>query len=237
MRPNTPIARLTADLLTRAGAIVDADPGQTLDVMAEPALRDTLGLGEFERLSFEPGLPGATLVDYDAPLVDRLAAVVNGLARVGRVQPPAVTRESIDDAAAIDRMLTIHNGVLRYRSHTAVDSVYVGVAFEYTVLADERTGGVVTTWVNPATRSTASLESRIDPRVLADDPEPAGASPPTIGSAAAWALAAPSARTRLGPVTGRRLSMRPRWSRRVVSLASTRATFVIGVRPVRSAGA
>ena len=29
--------------------------------MAEPALRGTLGLGEFERLSFEPGVAGATL--------------------------------------------------------------------------------------------------------------------------------------------------------------------------------
>jgi len=159
MRSNVLIGRLTADLLTRGGAIVDWGPGQALDVMAEPALRGVLGLREFERLSFEPGVAGATFIDYDASLVDRLATVVNGLGRVARVQPPAVARKPIDAAAVIDRGVTIHNGVHRYHSHAAVDATYVGATFEYTVLADERMGGVVTTWVNPATRSTASFES------------------------------------------------------------------------------
>src|SRR5712691_3933308 len=87
MKSSVLIGRLTADLLTRGGAIVDWGPDQTLDVMVEPALRGVLGLREFERLSFEPGVAGATFIDYDASLVDRLAAVVNGLGRVARVQP------------------------------------------------------------------------------------------------------------------------------------------------------
>src|SRR5215207_348772 len=74
MRASTQIGRLTADLLRRAGAIVESGPGQTIDVMAEPALRGALGLGELERLSFEPDVTGATFIDYDASLVDRLAA-------------------------------------------------------------------------------------------------------------------------------------------------------------------
>lgn len=195
-----PIGRLTADLLVRSGAIVDSGPGQVLDVMAEPALRGALGLGEFERLSFEPGVAGATFIDYDAPLLDRLAGVVNGLGGVARVRPPALTRRSIDAAATIDRGVTIHNGVHRYHSHAAVDTTYVGVAFEYTVLADERMGGVVTTWVNPATRSTARFESSIDPTSLPDDPEAAEASQGTDGSAAAWSLAIASARAQIAPV-------------------------------------
>src|SRR5712692_2690348 len=160
MRSSVLIGRLTADLLTRGGAIVDSGPGQALDVMAESALRGVLGLREFERLSFEPGVAGATFIDYDAPLLDRLASVVNGLGRVARVQPPTVARKPIDATAVIDRGVTIHNGVHRYHSHVAVDATYVGATFEYTVLADERMGGVVTTWVNPATRSTASFESK-----------------------------------------------------------------------------
>src|SRR5437879_4856128 len=76
----------------------------------------------------------------------------------------------------------------------AVDATYVGATFEYTVLADERMGGVVTTWVNPATRSTASFESRIDPTSLPDDPEAAEAAEWTDGSAAAWPLAVAAAR-------------------------------------------
>src|SRR5579859_5592352 len=99
MRSSTLIGRLTADLLMRAGAIIDAGPGPALDVMAEPALRGVLGLREFERLSFEPGVAGATFIDYDAPLLDRLAAVVNGLGRVARVQLPKVMRKPIDVAA------------------------------------------------------------------------------------------------------------------------------------------
>src|SRR6266498_3356940 len=117
MRSSVLIGRLTADLLTRGGAIVDSGPGQALDVMAEPALRGVLGLGEFERLSFEPGVAGSTLIDYDAPLVDRLSAVVNGLGRVARVRPPVATRKLIDAAATLDRGVTIHNGVHRYHSH------------------------------------------------------------------------------------------------------------------------
>jgi hypothetical protein len=199
MRSSVFIGGLTADLLARGGAIVDSGPGQTLDVMAEPALRNVLGLGEFERLSFEPGVAGATFIDYDAPLLDRLVGVVNGLGRVARVQAPAVTRKSIDAAAVIDRGVTIHNGVHRYHSHAAVDTTYVGTAFEYTVLADERIGGVVTTWVNPATRSTARFESSIDPTSFPDDPGAAKASQRTDGSAA-WPLAVASARAQIAPV-------------------------------------
>jgi hypothetical protein len=199
MRSSALIGRLTADLLTRAGAIVDVGPGRALDVMAEPALRGVLGLREFERLSFEPGVAGATFIDYDASLVDRLAAVVNGLGRLARVQPPTVARKPIDAAAVIDRGVTIHNGVHRYHSHAAVDATYVGATFEYTVLADERMGGVVTTWVNPATRSTASFESRIDPTLLHDDPDATDASERIDGSTAAWPLAVASARARIAP--------------------------------------
>src|SRR5439155_21555962 len=159
-----------------------------------------LGLREFERLSFEPGVAGATFIDSAASLVDRLAAVVNGLGRVARVQPPTVARRPIDAAAVIDRGVTIHNGVHRYHSHAAVDTTYVGAAFEYSVLADERMGGVVTTWVNPATRSTARFESSIDPTSLPDDPEAAEASQRTDGSGASWRLAVASARAQITPV-------------------------------------
>ena len=199
MRSSTLIARLTVDLLTRAGAIVDADRGQALDVMAEASVGAALGLGEFERLAFEPGVAGATFIDYDAPLVDRLASIVNGLGRMARVQPPPVTRKAIDAAAVLDRGLTIHNGVHRYQGHAAVDATYVGAAFEYAVLADERMGGVVTTWINPATRSTARFESRMDPTSLRDDPEAAEGLEQMEGSAAAWPLAVASARGRIAP--------------------------------------
>jgi hypothetical protein len=199
MRASTQIGRLTADLLRRAGAIVDSGPGQAIDVMAEPALRGALGLGELERLSFEPGVAGATFIDYDAPLVDRLAAVVNGLGRLARVQAPAIARKSIDAAGVIDRGLTIHNGVHRYQSCDAVRTTYVGVTFEYIVLADERMGGVVTTWVNPATRSTASFETRIDAASLPDDPDTAEVSERIDGSGTVWPLAVASARAQIAP--------------------------------------
>src|SRR5262249_771239 len=199
MRSSELISRLTADLLTRAGAIIDSGSGQTLDVMAEPPLRSVLGLREFERLSFEPGVAGAMFIDYDAALVEGRGAVVKGLGRIAGVQPPTVGRKPIDAAAVIDRGVTIHNGVLRYHSHAAVDATYVGVTFEYTVLADERMGGVVTIWVNPATRSTARFESRIDPTSLPGDPEAATASEGTEGSTVAWPLAGASARADRSP--------------------------------------
>jgi hypothetical protein len=186
-------------LLTRAGAIVDPGPGQTLDVMAEPALRGALGLREFERLSFEPSVAGTTFIDYDTSFVDRLAAVVQGLGKVARVQLPTVARKPIDAAAAIDRGVTIHNGVHRYHSHAAVDATYVGMTFEYIALADERMGGLVTTWINSTTRSTASFGLRIDPTLSLDDPGATVAWERTDVTTAAWPLAVASARASIAP--------------------------------------
>ena len=164
MKSSAIIERFTADLLTHGGAIVEPAGRGLLDVMPGPDLRRTLGLGEYQRLAFEPGAAGdeVVLVDYDAPLVERMGAVIAGLGKVSRAAGPPVRLKPIDVGEALDRGVTLQNGVFRYKGHVTVEALYAGFVFEYTLLADERMGGLACVWINPATRSTARLESRFD---------------------------------------------------------------------------
>jgi hypothetical protein len=199
MRSSAIIKQFTADLLSRAGAIVEPVGLGQLDVLPGPDLGRTLGLDEFARLTFEPGTPGATFVDYDAPLVDRLGDVVAGLGRMTRIQPPAFTMKAIDVDAALERGVALQNGVFRCRGHAAVPSVYVGVALEYSVLADERMGGLVLVWVNPTARSIAGFGSRFDYTAVRDESELTLGDSTFDRLASAWPLSVAAARARIAP--------------------------------------
>jgi len=202
MRSSAIIQQFTADLLSRAGAIVEPVGLGQLDVLPGPDLGPRLGLDDFARLTFEPGMPGGTFVDYDAPLVDRLGDVVAGLGRMARIEPPAFTLKAIDAQAALERSVALQNGVFRYRGHAAVQSVYVGVALEYTVLADERMGGLVLVWVHPAARSIARFGSRFDHAALRDEQGLASGDRTFDGVALAWPLSVAAARAQIVPDVG-----------------------------------
>jgi hypothetical protein len=211
MRSSAIIQQFTADLLSRAGAIVEPVGLGQLDVLPGPDLGVRLGIDDLARLTFESGMPGGTFVDYDAPLVDRLGDVVAGLGRMTRIEPPAVALKALDAHAALERSVALQNGVFRCRRHAAVQSTYVGVALEYTVLADERMGGLVLVWVNPAARSIARFGSRFDPTAFRDEPGLASGDRTFDGLALAWPLSVAAARAQIEPDVGeflQRLSRR-----------------------------
>lgn len=155
----SPIRAFTRDLLLNAGALV-ATSGSGLDVVADASLSARLGLTEFQPLAFTSDADGpadALLVDYDSPVFDKLGSLVAALGRVTFVDGPAVVLKSIEPVAELARALTLQNGVLRGATATSADVVYFRFTFEYSLLADERAGGLTHVWVNPATRSVPRM--------------------------------------------------------------------------------
>ena len=98
----------------------------------------------------------------------------------------------MDAESEISRAVTLRNGVCRWRAQAAVDATYLGFVFEYSLLADERAGGLATVWINPATRSVPRWTTW--PADLVDD------EPPTVAAGSVdvpWTLAVAAARSRL----------------------------------------
>src|SRR6266851_1225361 len=160
----SPIREFTRDLLLRAGALV-AISGSGLDVITEAALSERLGLKEFQPLAFAPDADApadALLVDYDSPVFDKFGSLVDALGRVTFVDGPSVVLKSIEPVAELARALTLQNGVLRGAHMTSDDVVYFRFTLEYSLLADERAGGLAHVWVNPATRSVPNMTSWSD---------------------------------------------------------------------------
>ena len=166
-----PIQDFTGDLLRHAGALVAPDEGG-LEVVADRALSTRLGMSEFQRLVFTPdeaGPAGTLLVDYDSSIFEKMGGLVDQVGRVAVVKPPAVTLQSIDPVAELSRVLTLQNVVVRGADVTRAETMYFWFAFEYDLLADERTGGLIHVWVNPATRSIPRMAAWVDPNDLEDD--------------------------------------------------------------------
>jgi len=197
----SPIRDFTRDLLLNAGALV-ATSGSGLDLVADAALAARLGLTEFQPLAFTgaDGPADALLVDYDSPLFDKLGSLVDALGRVTFVDGPPVGVKAIDPVAELARVLTLQNGVLRGATMTSADVVYFGFTFEYSLLADERAGGLTHVWVNPATRSVPKMapwSELSDPNDFDDTTRPLASDdqlelPWALAGAAATAALAPT---------------------------------------------
>jgi hypothetical protein len=192
-----PILDFTGDLLRRAGALVAPVEGG-LEVVADTALSTRLGLAEFQRLAFTPdqvASSGALLVDYDSSIFDRMGALVNAMGRVALVKPPAVTLPPIDPVAELLRVLVVQNGVIRRAEVARAEAMHFWFAFEYDLLADERTGGLTSVWVNPDTRSVSRMSAWVDPNDLEDATWSASAG----GLELPWALAEAAVGVAIGP--------------------------------------
>ncbi len=192
---STSLESFTRTLLTRHGAVVEAT-GNGLDVITDPALAHALGLSEYARLVFttREHTISETHVDYDAPLVERMGALVGGLGRVGVVSCDVPPPRPIDAAAEVERRITLLNGVARVREVEPAVALRLGVFMEYELLADVREGGLLCTWITPDTRSVPRMAGWPDlgrapdldaPVLSADGPDSAVSVPWTIALASA----------------------------------------------------
>jgi len=157
------LPRFVADALVREGAIVEPRV-DGLEVALPSALAAALDLREFERLVFNADDASADahtrLVDYDAPLVEKLAERIASCGSLASTERRGSVPKTIDAARALADSLTIQNGVARVLGAEVGIARYVGVVVQYDVLADERMSGIVGTWVCPDTRSVPDGLSR-----------------------------------------------------------------------------
>jgi hypothetical protein len=192
----SPLQQFTRDLLHHAGALVDDAGEGALDVIVGDALGADLGLAGYERLVFHPELEagGARLVSYESPVVDRMETLVSRLGRVAVLRPPAAALKAPDAESALARGLTLQNGVYRVRRVETAEATYVGVLFEYNALADERSGGLTTAWVNADARSAPTFATW--PAWLqTPGPDPAEADTEEVGGVEVpWPMAIAKAR-------------------------------------------
>lgn len=190
------IQGFTRDLLSHYGALVGAAGDDALDVVAGPDLQARIDLGDYQRLIFSPdaAVPGQ-FVDYDSPLLEQMGRLVDITGRLAFVRGPAPSPKAVDAEREIARALSLQNGVFRVQGMVAADVVDFCFVFEYSLLADERTGGLVQVWTNPATRSVPRLTSWFGTTELADD-EPVFAAGEAVD--VPWGLAIGAGRAALG---------------------------------------
>lgn len=192
----SPIQQFTRDLLSHYGALVDPAGDDALDVVAGSDLQARIGLADYQRLVFSPDAAGSgRLVDYDSPLLEQMGRLVETTGHVAFVRGPFPASKAVDAEREIARALSLQNGVCRVQGMTAVDVIDFGFVFEYSILADERAGGLVQVWINPATRSVPRLRSWFGTAELTDD-EPAWAAGEAVD--VPWALGTGAARAALG---------------------------------------
>lgn len=192
----SPIQQFTRDLLTRHGALVDPAGDDALEVVAGVDLQARLGLVDYQRLVFSPDAAGSgQLVDYDSPLLEQMGRLVDTTGRVALVRGPVRSSKPVDAEREIARAVSLQNGVYRVQGMAAVEVLDFGVVFEYSLLADERTSGLVQVWINPATRSVPRLVSWFGTAEIADEER---AWPSGDAVDVPWALAIGAAHAALG---------------------------------------
>jgi ribosomal protein S21 len=117
-----------------------------------------------------PPAPGAARLDYDSPLFDAFARLLEPFGRMAFAALPLPVR-AIDGEAELARVLALENGVWRVRASQPAQFVYCGFVLQYDALADERASGLAAVWVNSETRSIPRWGRSLldDPRLEAAD--------------------------------------------------------------------
>ena len=197
-----PIAEFTRRLLTREGALIERDHQELVAVMPT-ALAAALETAEYQRIAFDPraAAPGALVVDYGSPIVDRFEAVVEGLGRVAVAPSLRLPLKQIDAEAALNAAVTVTNGIVRDCRAESGHARYVGFFVGHELLADERVSGLTDMWVNTTMRSAPRFTD-VMRTVLAEDQDSApdagadreGAAEIAVAIASAWSLGAVVAR-------------------------------------------
>jgi hypothetical protein len=187
----TSIEQFTLALLAYKGALVE-EGGGPAGALLGAELASALGMSEYERLVFDRSLdaPGTRLVDYDSPSFEAMGRLVEAMGRLAVVRVSVPELKAIDPEKELERALRLHNGVFRLRECALETKLYFCFFLQYDVMADERSGGVVEVWVNPATRSMPRLASLLETVEVRDD-----ASGEKLGelAAQAWGMALPAA--------------------------------------------
>ena len=121
-------------------------PHQHAGRLALPAVPPAVAAASRSSLS-------ARFVDYDAPLVEKLAERLARHGSIASAERRGPVPKTIDAAQMLADSLTVQNGIARVVTAEIGVATHVGVVIQYDVLADERMSGIVSAWVSPDTRS------------------------------------------------------------------------------------
>ena len=196
----TTIQQFTLSLLAYKGALIE-EQDRSASVLLGSETAAALGMNEYERLVFDPSVetPGSLHVNYDAPSFEAMGRLAGSMGRVGCVTIPSPELRTIDPEKELERTLRVQNGVFRIQDCVPVTQLYFCFFLQYDVMADERSGGIETVWVNPAANSMPRMARVLETVETREAPPPA-----ELGELMphAWNLALPNAslsiRSRLG---------------------------------------
>ena len=199
---SSPIADFTRRLLSREGALIERDDQDLVAVMPA-ALAAVLEAAEYQRIAFDPRVaaPGALVVDYGSPILDRFEALVEGLGRAAVAPALRLPLKPIDAEAALSAAVTVTNGIVRDCRAESGHAQYVGFFVEHELLADERVSGLTDLWVNTTMGSVPRFADVLR-TLLAEDQDRwpdagadrEGAADIAVAIASAWSHGAVAAR-------------------------------------------
>jgi hypothetical protein len=144
--------RFVAALLTGSGALVEPIAPDGLEVLAGPALQQTLGIGELARLGFGPTLPeGARRIGIESDWLGRCAQLIGERGRHARRLVRPDTRKAPDAKRVLEQEFVLENAVARLVGATPAWTRYIVPSFRFTALSDEKREGLLRLPINLAT--------------------------------------------------------------------------------------
>ncbi len=144
-----------AEILERQGAVVDALPGERLEVLAPEPLREAMGWPELAELRF--GAHGADeraiRIGLEGDWLDRFGALLGrrGCWARRQLRVPEPAPAPADPERQLDRALDLPNAVWRFKGLTPAFTRCLVLAFRYTALSDEKREGLLWLGFNLAT--------------------------------------------------------------------------------------
>jgi hypothetical protein len=142
-----------AELVERHGAAVEPLPGDCLQVLAPPPLREVLGWPELAQLGFGPERRTEAIpVGLEGDWLDRFGSLLGESGRWAERQLMAGTGEGPSDPERVlNRALNFPNAVWRLQSLTATFARCIIWTFRYSALSDEKHEGLVRVGLNLST--------------------------------------------------------------------------------------
>ncbi len=172
----TTIQEFTLSLLAYKGALVETagNGDRSANVLLGKETAAALGMNEYERLAFDlpAEKPGSLRVDYDAPSFEAMGRLVESMGRLACVTIPTPELRIIDPEKELERTLSLQNGVFRVLDCVPATQLYFCFFLQYDVMADERSGGMVEVWVNPAENSMPRMASVLETMETRNTPPP-----------------------------------------------------------------
>jgi hypothetical protein len=166
----------SADLLQRAGALVEASDAEAIEVVAPEPLQRALGIPEFCRLAFGATAPaGVERVGIESDWLQRFAKVLGERGR----RATRVVRPANPPLSGVDRLLeheiALPNATYRLRGVAEAWTRYLVLVFRFTAFSDEKREGVLTLGINLATG--AMLDDTLERLLSRLETEPETADP------------------------------------------------------------